>query len=66
MPLGAHRRVGAPARPEGPWLRGRAKAAGRLVFILPSFPGSSSANIAILGSDQPQYVSPSNLTGAVP
>jgi kynurenine formamidase len=49
----------------GPWLRGRAEG-GRSAGLDPSvIPWLKQRDIAILGSDHPQYVSPSNLTGAV-
>jgi kynurenine formamidase len=49
----------------GPWLRGRAeggKSAGLDASVIPWL---KQRDIAILGSDHPQYVSPSNLRGAV-
>jgi len=49
----------------GPWLRGRAEG-GRSAGLDPSvIPWLKQRDIAILGSDHPQYVSPSNLLGAV-
>jgi kynurenine formamidase len=49
----------------GPWLRGRAEG-GRSAGLDPSvIPWLRQRDIAILGSDHPQYVSPSNLRGAV-
>ena len=49
----------------GPWLRGRAEG-GRSAGLDPSvIPWLKQRDIAILGSDHPQYVSPSNLKGAV-
>src|SRR5262245_5650181 len=49
----------------GPWLRGRAEG-GRSAGLDPSvIPWLKQRDIALLGSDHPQYVSPSNLTGAV-
>jgi len=49
----------------GPWLRGRAEG-GRSAGLDPSvIPWLKQRDIAILGSDHPQYVSPSNLPGAV-
>ena len=49
----------------GPWLRGRAEG-GRSAGLDPSvIPWLKQRDIAILGSDHPQYVSPSNLRGAV-
>jgi kynurenine formamidase len=49
----------------GPWLRGRAEG-GRDAGLDPSvIPWLKQRDIAILGSDHPQYVSPSNLVGAV-
>ena len=50
---------------EGPWLRGRAEG-GRSAGLDPSvIPWLKERDIAILGSDHPQYVSPSPLRGAV-
>ena len=49
----------------GPWLRGRAEG-GKSAGLDPSvIPWLKQRDIAILGSDHPQYVSPSNLRGAV-
>jgi kynurenine formamidase len=49
----------------GPWLRGRAEG-GRSAGLDPSvIPWLKERDIAILASDHPQYVSPSNLRGAV-
>jgi len=49
----------------GPWLRGRAEGS-RSAGLDPSvIPWLKQRDIAILGSDHPQYVSPSNLLGAV-
>jgi kynurenine formamidase len=49
----------------GPWLRGRADG-GRDAGLDPSvIPWLKQRDIAILGSDHPQYVSPSELRGAV-
>jgi len=49
----------------GPWLRGRAEG-GRSAGLDPSvIQWLKQRDIAILGSDHPQYVSPSNLRGAV-
>jgi kynurenine formamidase len=49
----------------GPWLRGRAEG-GRSAGLDPSvIPWLKQRDVALLGSDHPQYVSPSNLTGAV-
>jgi kynurenine formamidase len=49
----------------GPWLRGRAEG-GRSAGLDPSvIPWLKQRDIAIMGSDHPQYVSPSNLRGAV-
>src|SRR5467141_2080986 len=49
----------------GPWLRGRAEG-GRSAGLDPSvIPWLKQRDIAILGSDHPQYVSPSPLRGAV-
>ena len=50
---------------EGPWLRGRASG-GRSAGLHPSvIPWLKERDIAILASDHPTYVSPSNLPGAV-
>jgi len=49
----------------GPWLRGRAEG-GKSVGLDPSvIPWLKQRDVAILGSDHPQYVSPSELRGAV-
>jgi len=57
--------VWARRKAEGPWLRGRAEG-GRSAGLDPSvIPWLKQRDIAILGSDHPQYVSPSNLVGAV-
>jgi kynurenine formamidase len=49
----------------GPWLRGRAEG-GRSAGLDPSvIPWLKRRDIALLGSDHPQYVSPSELRGAV-
>ncbi|MEO8260371.1 MAG: cyclase family protein [Acidobacteriota bacterium] len=57
--------VWARRRAEGPWLRGRAEG-GRSAGLDPSvIPWLRQRDIAILGSDHPQYVSPANLRGAV-
>jgi kynurenine formamidase len=49
----------------GPWLRGRA-VGGKSAGLDPSvIPWLKARDVAILGSDHPQYVSPSNLTGAI-
>ncbi len=49
----------------GPWLRGRAEG-GRSAGLDPSvIPWLKQRDIALLGSDHPQYVSPSAITGAV-
>jgi len=49
----------------GPWLRGRAEG-GRSAGLDPSvIPWLKQRDIAILGSDHPQYVSPSHLRGAI-
>ena len=48
----------------GPWLRGRAEG-GRSAGLDPSvIPWLKQRDIAIMGSDHPQYVSPSSLRGA--
>ena len=57
--------VWARRKAEGPWLRGRAEG-GRSAGLDPSvIPWLKARDIAILGSDHPQYVAPSNLRGAV-
>jgi kynurenine formamidase len=49
----------------GPWLRGRAEG-GKSAGLDPSvIPWLKARDVAILGSDHPQYVAPSSLTGAV-
>ena len=49
----------------GPWLRGRAEG-GRSAGLDPSvIPWLKQRDVAVLGSDHPQYVSPANLRGAV-
>jgi kynurenine formamidase len=49
----------------GPWLRGRAEG-GASAGLHPSvIPWLKQRDVALLGSDHPQYVSPSNLRGAV-
>jgi len=49
----------------GPWLRGRAQGA-RSAGLDPSvIPWLKQRDVALLGSDHPQYVSPSHLPGAV-
>jgi kynurenine formamidase len=48
----------------GPWLRGRAEG-GRSAGLDPSvIPWLRQRDIAVLGSDHPQYVAPSNIRGA--
>jgi kynurenine formamidase len=57
--------VWARRKAEGPWLRGRAPG-GRSAGLDPSvIPWLKQRDVAILGSDHPQYVSPSALPGAV-
>jgi kynurenine formamidase len=57
--------VWARRKAAGPWLRGRAEG-GRSAGLDPSvIPWLKQRDIALLGSDHPQYVSPSNVTGAV-
>ena len=56
--------VWARRKATGPWLRGRAED-GRSAGLDPSvIPWLKQRDIAIVGSDHPQYVSPSNLRGA--
>jgi kynurenine formamidase len=57
--------VWARRKAEGPWLRGRAEG-GRSAGLHPSvIPWLKARDVAVLGSDHPQYVSPSELRGAV-
>ncbi len=57
--------VWARRKAEGPWLRGRADG-GRSAGLDPSvIPWLKQRDVAILGSDHPQYVAPSSLRGAV-
>ncbi len=50
---------------EGPWLRGR-REGGRSAGLHPSvIPWLKDRDVALLGSDHPAYVAPSNLPGAV-
>jgi len=57
--------VWARRKAEGPWLRGRAEG-GKSAGLDPSvIPWLKQRDVALLGSDHPQYVSPSNLRGAV-
>jgi kynurenine formamidase len=57
--------VWARRQAEGPWLRGRADGA-RSAGLDPSvIPWLKARDIALLGSDHPQYVSPAPLRGAV-
>jgi kynurenine formamidase len=57
--------VWARRKAQGPWLRGRAPG-GKSAGLDPSvIPWLKQRDIAILGSDHPQYVSPSNLSAAV-
>ena len=50
---------------EGPWLRGR-REGGRSAGLHPSvIPWLRERDVAVLGSDHPAYVAPSNLAGAV-
>ena len=57
--------VWARRKAQGPWLRGRAEG-GLSAGLDPSvIPWLRLRDIAILGSDHPQYVSPSPLRGAV-
>lgn len=57
--------VWARRKQQGPWLRGRAEG-GRSAGLDPSvIPWLKARDIAILGSDHPQYVSPAPLRGAV-
>jgi kynurenine formamidase len=57
--------VWARRKTAGPWLRGRAEG-GRSAGLDPSvIPWLKRRDVAVLGSDHPQYVSPANLRGAV-
>ncbi len=57
--------VWARRKAEGPWLRGRAEG-GRSAGLHPSvIPWLKERDVAVMGSDHPQYVSPSNLRGAI-
>jgi len=57
--------VWARRKAAGPWLRGRAEG-GRSAGLDPSvIPWLKKRDIALLGSDHPQYVSPGPLRGAV-
>ena len=57
--------VWARRQAEGPWLRGRAEG-GRSAGLDPSvIPWLKARDVALLGSDHPQYVSPAPLRGAV-
>ena len=50
---------------EGPWLRGR-RPGGRSAGLHPSvIPWLKERDVALMGSDHPQYVAPSELPGAV-
>ena len=50
---------------EGPWLRGR-RSGGQSAGLHPSvIPWLKERDVALLGSDHPTYVAPSNLPGAV-
>jgi len=57
--------VWARRKAEGPWLRGRSTG-GRSAGLDPSvIPWLKQRDVAVMGSDHPQYVSPSNLPGAI-
>jgi kynurenine formamidase len=57
--------VWARRKAEGPWLRGRAEG-GRSAGLDPSvIPWLKARDVALLGSDHPQYVAPAALRGAV-
>ena len=57
--------VWARRKAQGPWLRGRAEG-GRSAGLDPSvIPWLKQRDIALLASDHPQYVAPSNQRGAV-
>ena len=57
--------VWARRKAEGPWYRGR-RSGGRSAGLDPSvILWLKQRDIAVMGSDHPQYVSPSNLPGAV-
>ncbi len=57
--------VWARRKAEGPWLRGRAEGGRSAGLDASVIPWLKQRDIAILGSDHPQYVSPANLRGAV-
>ena len=57
--------VWARRQSEGPWLRGR-RPGGRSAGLHPSvIPWLKERDVALMGSDHPQYVAPSELPGAV-
>ncbi|PWU02924.1 MAG: cyclase [Terriglobia bacterium] len=57
--------VWARRKAQGPWLRGRAEG-GRSAGLDPSvIPWLKQRDIAVMGSDHPQYVAPAELRGAV-
>ncbi len=57
--------VWARRKAKGPWLRGR-REGGRSAGLDPSvIPWLKQRDVAVMGSDHPQYVSPSPLTAAV-
>src|SRR2546425_9457879 len=57
--------VWARRKAAGPWLRGRAEGGGSAGLDPSVIPSLKQRDGALLGSEHPQYVSPSNLTGAV-
>jgi kynurenine formamidase len=57
--------VWARRKAEGPWLRGRAEGGRSAGLHASVIPWLKQRDVALLGSDHPQYVSPSNLSGAV-
>ncbi len=62
--LHPHGRLGAPRRGR-PWLRGR-RPGGRSAGLHPSvIPWLKARDVALMGSDHPTYVAPSELPGAV-
>src|SRR5882757_7535546 len=57
--------VWARRKAEGPWLRGRAEGGRSAGLDASVIPWLRQRDIAILGSDHPQYVAPSPLRGAI-
>ena len=57
--------VWARRKAQGPWLRGRAEGGRSAGLDASVIPWLKKRDIAILGSDHPQYVSPAPLRGAI-